>query len=253
VATVIVGAGALAACAAILGLDDVGYTPPPLDDASAPIGPRDKPDVDLTPPPPPPRCDAGPNDLAGCYCATPDASRTCFHGAPGDASACNAPGSQTCEGTKWTACRGGSLPEASTDLCYDGVDNECNGTVDDGCLCSPASDHCVAADGGTFGPTDYTWWTVPARPRAGQPYDLLVVTKNMLAKPVSLHFGGACQQKEAACPQAGSRCPGWYVARFRVGSSAAGPHQVKVNTQDTNGNCSGNDVLASLAVITVDP
>ncbi|MCX7959652.1 MAG: MopE-related protein, partial [Deltaproteobacteria bacterium] len=43
-------------------------------------------------------------------------------------------GTQTCSGGIWGSCIGGILPQ--TEIC-DGLDNNCNGTTDEGCDCTP--------------------------------------------------------------------------------------------------------------------
>jgi hypothetical protein len=87
-------------------------------------------------------CDPGYNDCDGdptngcetmnaCSC-TPGETQSCYPGPPGTQN--NAPctgGTRTCNqtGTAWSLCSGFVLP--SQELCANGIDEDCNGVVDD--------------------------------------------------------------------------------------------------------------------------
>jgi hypothetical protein len=81
-------------------------------------------------------------------------NRSCFDG-PAE-SAENRPctsGRRSCEAGRWTACAGQVLPQV--EIC-DGVDNDCNGDIDDGvagtCECEPGdSRNCYSGPAGTAG------------------------------------------------------------------------------------------------------
>jgi hypothetical protein len=74
----------------------------------------------------------------GCVCSV-GAQQACFPGGArlGGVGAC-AFGAQTCSGANefggWGACEGARTP--SGEIC-DGIDDDCNGRVDDGCDCKP--------------------------------------------------------------------------------------------------------------------
>ncbi len=91
----------------------------------------------------------------GCAC-TPGMTQRCYPGAAATRmrGAC-ADGMQRCEGTgefgSWGMCAGAVVP--ADDVCGDRVDNDCNGTVDDGPTCCRAGDAtaCYTGPEGTRG------------------------------------------------------------------------------------------------------
>jgi len=77
-------------------------------------------------------CDGLDNDCngqtdEGCECRDGE-QRACGL----DVGACQA-GTQTCAAGSWGACQGSVGP--AEEVCHDGLDNDCDGTVDEGCVC----------------------------------------------------------------------------------------------------------------------
>lgn len=245
------------ACSGVIGLDDVQYRAP--GDASFDQTAVDR-AIEETDGPQesdartPKECDGG-FDLAGCRCTTPSAERACYLGVPGDASACG-PGTQVCANGEWSACVDASAP-AAVDECFDGIDNDCNGVIDDGCLCGPNFDLCRGADGGLFDPQKYTMFTVPVRPTNGQPFDVYVVGTVATTRPradylgsnVSPDGGGGpfCWGASARgnCPSPGSGCTqqdaGWYAVRHRIAIAGTGFVVLEAHAASS---CSGTSLIS---------
>lgn len=72
----------------------------------------------------------------GCACAT-GATRECGFGLL--AAPCTS-GLQTCTNGLWDGCEGAIAP--SPEICGDGIDNDCDGKVDQGCECVPVPEVC---------------------------------------------------------------------------------------------------------------
>lgn len=77
----------------------------------------------------------------GCACTTGE-SRPCGS----DVGEC-VPGTQRCEAGAWASCEGDTGPVG--EVCGDGLDNDCNGTVDNGCAAGGAGG--AGAAGGSAG------------------------------------------------------------------------------------------------------
>ena len=93
-------------------------------------------------------CDGQVNEAGGLNCAcAPSSTKPCYGGPPGTdgVGGCKA-GAQTCDalGQGYGPCLGDVLP--SVDVCTDAIDNDCNGTINDGvvtgaagCVCIPST------------------------------------------------------------------------------------------------------------------
>ncbi len=95
-------------------------------------------------------CDGTIDD--GCVCA-PGSGAACYDGPAGTegVGTCSG-GTSTCnaDGTGYGACVGSVGP--TVDVCGDGLDNDCDGSVDDGCVCAPGSGAaCYDGPAGTEG------------------------------------------------------------------------------------------------------
>ena len=87
----------------------------------------------------------------GCQCS--EASGSCYVGPPQTrgVGACT-DGSRQCEGEFWGACLGSVGPVG--EVCDDGLDNDCDGEVDEGCGCVPAPEVCDGIDNDCDGIVD---------------------------------------------------------------------------------------------------
>ena len=100
--------------------------------------------------------DPGNDDQSGCTCAPP-AKRDCYNGEPAKAGVgvckhgtqiCTTVSSGEISAMQWSPCMGAGFPGVET---CNGLDDDCNGVVDDGCCTGPIT--CTTADGkpGTAG------------------------------------------------------------------------------------------------------
>ncbi|MBI2340631.1 MAG: hypothetical protein HYU99_09760, partial [Deltaproteobacteria bacterium] len=109
-------------------------------------------------------CDGADNDCDGE--TDEDLTEACYTGAAGteNVGVCTG-GTKNCTSGSWGDCEGETTP-ASSETCDDGLDNDCDGTVDEDCADSgetpvetsaSAIDNCVPSDGSpsTLGSDDF--------------------------------------------------------------------------------------------------
>lgn len=74
------------------------------------------------------------SDEPACRCASRDAVRACYPGPDGTLGVgrCRA-GAQDCAAGRFAACGGGLVEPAATELCGNGVDDDCDGATDEDC------------------------------------------------------------------------------------------------------------------------
>jgi hypothetical protein len=86
-----------------------------------------------------------------CVCTADSFAQSCYGGAPAERfhGLCQR-GVQMCEGGAWGSCEGEILPVP--EICGDGLDNDCDGVIDDGCSCAPGQEvPCYGSRAGTLG------------------------------------------------------------------------------------------------------
>jgi hypothetical protein len=189
-------------------------------------------------------------DAEGCPCATEGAVRDCYLGDPGPASACSDGGTQQCSAGVWGACIGAVAP--SPEQCLDGIDQNCDGVVDEGCPCSGTVDMC---DGLPQGDT----MILPAQIQMRTTFDLYVVSTQPLPEPKLLINGGYCAGGAGNGPcNPGAGCPGWSAVRQTV---AVNDPPFQANTVatltmligDAGAPCDGDQQRSVSAMVPVVP
>ncbi len=97
----------------------------------------------------------------GCTCADGD-TQSCYSGPAGTEGVgqCHV-GSQTCSSNAWGSCSGEKTPDAD-ETCGDNIDNNCDGSVDEGCACDfsgtstgVCADGVIDANGNCTAPAGY--------------------------------------------------------------------------------------------------
>lgn len=209
----VVAAGVMAAVAVACGAFDTDSegdpAPAPGADASAPDAPA--------------ACrPAFADDFAGCTCSGGQI-RDCSHGfAAGGASACGK-GTQKCENGAWARCIPVGTqpldPPSKAEVCFDAVDDDCDGKIDNGCPGAGAVDLCM--DKGAFRPA-VAAFTDKATYKRGETAQMFVVWKDGVITGVHLNRssgGGYCAGGAAGKlfpAAAGAGCPGWSAVRRTI-------------------------------------
>lgn len=190
------------------------------------------------------QCDDGntvPGDGCSATCQTEGANGVCTNGStqacysgPAGSSgvgACHA-GTQTCSGGAWGACVGEATP--NTEVCDDGIDNDCDGMVDEGCVATcgngllEAGETCddgnlTNGDGCTATCTVQSGYSCTGSPSVCTPITFpLVVSKSgsgsgtVTSAPAGISCGGDCAENYS------SGTPVTLTATANPGSTFAG-------------------------------
>jgi hypothetical protein len=218
----------IAACNAIFGITPFEVYEGP--DGGVPDGGPDAP-VET--------CDASSIDCEGHPCSTPGASRDCNLGIPGDDGGCDLPGKQYCvavgDTTRWNECQGESAPE--TDVCFDGIDQDCDGIADQGCPCTPTFPLCELEDAGTLSMGQYHFRTIPSKPKAGDTVEVFVIS-DLGLDFASISIDGICGNGSAALGcDPGVACSGFHARRIELSSVTFKDYTIKLWLNDTSPAC----------------
>lgn len=151
---------------------------------------------------------------AGCACELESAVNQCFLGDQSETSACRIPGRVTCTNHVWSDCIGASMP--SHEVCFDGIDNNCDGVVDEGCSCASGDNLCLDPATGVPYPQDHAVVTPAPVPR-NISFTVYAVSRDPIPYPaVDANItGGQCSGVVTACTLGGA-CTGWFGVSAEV-------------------------------------
>ena len=96
-------------------------------------------------------CDGAPDEMDDDCGCTSGEKRSCYNGPPATkgVGACTE-GEQTCDEGTWDDCRGETRP--TSEMCGNGLDNDCDGMVDEDCGCTDGNTKpCYTGPSGTAG------------------------------------------------------------------------------------------------------
>ncbi len=227
------------------------------------------PGTDASAMPPPTDClvqPASPNDPETCKCATEGITQGCSFGIVTPPSACQG-ASQRCTLTdgvlRWSACTGATKP-AAKETCFDDVDDDCDGKLNNGCACGDVP-LCQDAKGVEF--TTDTLVLEKTTVTSGEKISVYFLTKQTIGATwltatsfsSALYCGGGAPA--APCPASG--CAGWNVLRRELDTtlnpgggifrSGPGAYTIKMRrgVSDAVGNCTTGPNTVS-AVLTIN-
>jgi hypothetical protein len=217
---------------------------------------------DTSPSTPPVDClvaPASPNDPETCKCGSEGITQACSLGIVGAPSACQG-STQRCTLTdgvlRWSACTGATKP-AAKETCFDAVDDDCDGKLNNGCACVDVP-LCKDAMGVEL--TGDTLILEKTTVKSGEKISVFLLSRSPLGStwltttngPQTLCGGGG-----GSVPCATSGCAGWNVERreidttlnpaggiFRAGT---GSYTIKMRRglTDAPGLCTGGPNTAS--------
>ena len=146
------------------------------------------------------------------------ASQGCSLGKVGGTSKCKA-GSQTCgpgtDGMKrWGPCIGATVP-AAKETCFDDVDDDCDGILNNGCQCGDVALCKDPATGSDF--TGDALILDKTTVKNGETLNAFFVSKKAIGTSwLSINPGGVCGGGGDTAPCPSSGCPGWNVERRKI-------------------------------------
>jgi hypothetical protein len=147
---------------------------------------------------------------AGCPCETVNATQSCFLGAHGPDSLCSAGGTVSCSADHvWGGCIGATSP--AHEVCFDDVDNDCDGVIDNGCTAANPGNLCL--DPKTALPYTADVARVnPAQVQIGQVFTVFALSSTHTVAPASFQTSGFCTGPLLEGFTLGQACTGWNVA-----------------------------------------
>ena len=199
-----------------------------------------------------------------CKCGTEGITQVCSYGVVGAPSACQS-STQRCTLTdgvlRWSACTGATKP-AAKETCFDAVDDDCDGKLNNGCACVDLPLCKDAAGNELAGDTLILEKTIA---KSGDKVSVFFLSKSTLGTTwLTTTNGGQtyCGGGGGSAQCATSGCAGWNVERREIdttltsgsGIFRSGPGQYTIKMRrgvsDAPGNCTSGPNTVS-AVLTI--